>query len=75
MVRTAALAIILAAAPVGPAKLVVIFSSQGIAITDYPSMERCERGRRALLDAASRGQELSSGATLVPIVSAYCIPG
>lgn len=34
----------------GPAKMILIHS-QGIAVTDFPSMARCEAARRAILRA------------------------
>lgn len=69
------LALALLAAPVNqPAKLVVLFGASGIAITDYSSMARCESARRILLASAAKGEPTAAG-TLVPIITAYCIPG
>lgn len=66
-----------------PHKLVIFRSGGGIAVTDYPSLSRCEAGRRALLalierENASRGPKaLPGGGVIVPnrlSAEAYCIP-
>lgn len=36
---------------VGPAKMILIHGQGGIAVTDFPSMARCEAARRAILRA------------------------
>lgn len=70
----------LAALLLGPAKLVILYGQAPPTVVSYPSMERCERARRALLAQAERhdpSQERLPSGTLVIHrgVSAYCIPG
>jgi hypothetical protein len=72
-VRTISLALALAVS----AKL-VIATANGVTVTDYPSIERCEQARAALerawLDKARA--KVPSGYHLVapPAITAVCIP-
>lgn len=67
-----------------PYKLVILREPAGIAITDYPSRQRCEEARKAIEDlVAARNEERQArtyprGRTLIPVelkLEAYCIPG
>ena len=83
-----ALAVILAALPssalaqAAPYKLVIMLHN-GITITDYPSLVRCERGRNAVLAELDRRMQeflrsTSPGTTVTPLPgsrSVFCIPG
>ena len=66
-----------AASPL-PAKL-VITTANGVTVTDYPSLARCEVARAALITAWLKDAEsrVPSGykMTQPPPVSAVCIPG
>lgn len=79
MVRAAALILALlpaptAAQPSAPAKMIVIHNAgSGVAVTDYPSMARCERARAFYKDRVASSQK--PGTTIIPAVVLLCIPG
>lgn len=88
MASRLALSVLVLAAPnsalgqSAPYKLVVMLGSS-LAITDYPTLARCERGRSAILaELERRNQEFlrsaPPGTTITPLPgsrSVFCIPG
>lgn len=66
------------------AKLVILWGNGGIAITDYPSVARCEIARRALRDRAEKEianrapKQLEGGGMIMSPpwqMETVCIPG
>jgi hypothetical protein len=71
-----ALLLALALTASGPAKLVIVFGTGGIAVTDYPSRARCEAARRSLLATIQQGKPTESGRLkFVYAIDAWCISG
>lgn len=69
-------ALALAAASVGPAKLVILNGESGVAITDFASMARCEAARREMIAKMLKGEVLANGQIMLRHgVSLFCIPG
>ena len=74
------LLLLLAAA--APAKLVIVNANQPPAIVSYPSMERCERARAALMRQAynpnaGKVEQVPGGGLIMnppQQLKAYCIP-
>lgn len=68
-----------------PYKLIVLRGdSDGIAITDYPSAERCQAAKDAIIrlvkfaNADKEPRNLPGGGVFIPrrlLLEAYCIPG
>jgi hypothetical protein len=56
----------------------VIMTANGVAITDYPSMERCERAwaelQRAWLEEAKAKAPTGYHVVVPPTLTAICVP-
>lgn len=72
-----AVAAVIALAAAGPAKLVIFQGSTVVAITDYPSMARCEVAKASLeSQARAKAEHDLPGYKLLALgFTAYCIPG
>jgi hypothetical protein len=68
-------------AQAAPYKLVIVWGSGNIAVTDYPSLARCERGQQAVLAEIERKMQAfhqmypSAVPVGPPTAGAFCIPG
>lgn len=63
-----------------PAKMLIVRGHDGVAVTDYPSISRCEAARRVALEMAqqvdARAHDRGDDASSEPIgIAALCIPG
>lgn len=67
-----------------PYKLIVLRDQQGVAVTDYPSLERCEKAIASLKllvdrqNADKAPRYLDGGGMIIPkllVLEAFCIPG
>lgn len=59
-----------------PAKMVVFRGREGIAITDYPTLARCEAARAIVSEMVRRLDQRGDDATSEPIaIGTLCIPG
>lgn len=65
-------------------KLIILREPASIAVTDYPSRQRCENAREAIdalvaaRNADRQARTYPRGRTLIPVelkLEAYCIPG
>ncbi len=72
------------AQPSQPAKMIIVSDNSTVAVTDYPSLARCEAARSALkriVEAENEGKEpqlLPGGGIIISErlnLTAYCIPG
>ena len=86
LIATAMLALAAPAQAQGgkPYKLIVLRGADGVAMTDYPSAERCEAARVAIQRLIARENEgkyverTPGGGLIIPNLlrlEAYCIPG
>lgn len=72
-----------AASPSASAKMIVMRGNEGVAVTDYPTLARCEAARATLIAIVTRfndshpPQQLPNGGVIVTspyILSAVCLP-
>lgn len=66
-----------------PYKLIITWAQGGVAVVDYPSANRCEKGRSAVEQEAERRasqapRQLPGGGMIIGspwVAYAFCIPG